>query len=247
MKDKLSTIRLIIRPKACLRELDAINHVDGDMRNATQYRLRKQRLSQLEDVLRMQKNIVNVGGFSTLLLVIPHLHQWLAEKTAAWSALPQIFLRLSFVFLLTGVLIYAWNAGIRWTARFETLLEKMSKAATGAKTTETAAHKNELVTETAPPPSERTLLMQIMAGIGSREGRWSLAAVLILVTVSAVLFHLMEAAFTATPSMENSTGDITTPAFLLRAAIALLPLLIIAVFMVKAVWHFVQEAKRVSW
>ena len=87
--------------------------------------------------------------------------------------------------------------------------------------------------------------MQIMAGIGSREGRWSLAAVLILVTVSAVLFHRMEAAFTATPSMENSTGDITTPAFLLRAAIALLPLLIIAVFMVKAVWHFVQEARRV--
>ena len=247
MKDKLSTIRLIIRPKACLRELEAINHVDGDMRNATQYRIRKQRLSQLEDVLRMQKNIVNVGGFSTLLLVIPHLHQWLAEKTAAWSALPQIFLRLSFVFLLTGVLIYAWNAGIRWTARFETLLEKMSKAATGAKTTETAAHKNELVAETAELSSERTLLRQFMAGFGSREGRLSLITVIAMATIAAAIFHFGYSVFTATPSLEYGTSDITTPAFLLRATIALLPLLFITIFAAKAVWHLAKEAKRVSW
>ena len=244
MKEKLSTIRLIISPGSCLRELDTLKHINGGALNAAQCRLRKQRLLQLENVLCIQKKIVNVGGFSTLLLVLPLLHQWLTEKTATWSALPQIFLRFFFVFLLTGVLIYAWNAGIRWTEKFEARLEKAGKVANGAKNTETVAHTSTPAIETAPPSSERTLLMQIMAGIGSREGRWSLAAVLITIAIAAVLFHLMEAAFTATPSMEYSTSDITTPAFLLRAAIVLLPLLFIATFMVKAVWNLVKEVKR---
>lgn len=243
MNEKLHTIRLIFSPGECRRELDVIDTCERGGLNAAQYRNCKQQLSRLERVLRIQKKMVN-AGFSTSLLAILLFLQWLADRVASWSPLPKVFLHFFFAFLLTAALIYGWNAAIRWTEKFEARLEKAGKVASGAKNTE-VVHTSTPATETAPPPSERTLLMQIMAGIGSREGRWSLAAVLILVTVSAVLFHLMEAAFTATPSMENSTGDITTPAFLLRAAIALLPLLIIAVFMVKAVWHFVQEARRV--
>ena len=244
MNEKLHTIRLIFSPGECWRELDAIDTCERGGLNVAQYCNRKQQLTRLERVLRIQKKMVNAGGFSTLLLAIPLFLHWLADRGASWSPLPKVFLHFFFAFLLTGAVVYGWNAAIRWTEKFEARLEKAGKVASGAKNTE-VVHTSTPATETAPPPSERTLLMQIMAGIGSREGRWSLAAVLILVTVSAVLFHLMEAAFTATPSMENSTGDITTPAFLLRAAIALLPLLIIAVFMVKAVWHFVQEARRV--
>lgn len=98
MKDKLSTIRLIIRPKACLRELDAINHVDGDMRNATQYRLRKQRLSQLEDVLRMQKKYRECRRFFDTIARHPPPPSMVSGKNGsvecATADFPPTFLRL---------------------------------------------------------------------------------------------------------------------------------------------------------
>lgn len=245
MNEKLHTIRLIFSPGECWRELDAIDTCERGGLNVAQYCNRKQQLTRLERVLRIQKKMVNAGGFSTLLLAIPLFLQWLADRGESWSPLPQVFLCFFFAFLLTGAVVYGWNAAIRWTEKFEARLEKAEKVANGAKNTETVAHISTDATGTAPPSSERTLLMQIMAGIGSREGRWSLAAVLITITIATVLFHLMEAAFTATPPMEHSVSNITTPAFLLRAAIALLPLLIIAVFVVKAVWHFVQEGRHV--
>ena len=246
MNEKLHTIRLIFSPGECRRELDVIDTCERGGLNAAQYRNCKQQLSRLERVLRIQKKMVN-AGFSTSLLAILLFLQWLADRVASWSPLPKVFLHFFFAFLLTGVLIYAWNAGIRWTARFETLLEKMSKAATGAKTTETAAHKNELVAETAELPSERTLLRQFMAGFGSREGRLLLITVIAMATIAAAIFHFGYSVFTATPSLEYGTSDITTPAFLLRATIALLPLLFITIFAAKAVWHLAKEAKRVSW
>ncbi|MFC2751982.1 MAG: hypothetical protein ACFN9G_01320 [Cardiobacterium sp.] len=245
MNEKLHTIRLIFSPGECRRELDAIGTCERGGLNAAQCCKRKQRLTRLERILRIQKKMVNAGGFSALLLAIPLFLQWLADRGESWSPLPQVFFCFFFAFLLTGAVVYGWNAAIRWTEKFEARLEKAEKVANGAKNTETVAHTSTAATGTAPPSSERTLLMQIMAGIGSREGRWSLAAVLITITIATVLFHLMEAAFTATPPMEHSVSNITTPAFLLRAAIALLPLLIIAVFVVKAVWHFVQEGRHV--